>query len=258
MCYDTTQLAFRIYKEAIRLKASPDEIQALKEKWEKLKGSDVDLYHASGFDHPKLAAFTKKEQHLDLNRFEWGLIPNWTKSIEQAEEIWNKTINARGETVFEKASFMDAAHNGRCIIPVDGYFEHFHKHGKTFPYLIRREDEKPLFIGGITSKWINPQNGEERNTLSFVTTKATSFLSTIHNNPKMKESRMLFLLEDEDTEQWLHGNQNEAKELIRPNEKQKLKAHTVKRIRGKNAVGNSKEVLEEKHYPELDEPLTLF
>lgn len=258
MCYDTAQLAFKIYKEAIRLKASPDEIQALKEKWEKLKGDDVELYHASGFDHPKLAAFTHDNQALNLNRFEWGLIPSWTKSKAQAEEIWNKTINARGETIFEKSSFKEAAHTGRCIIPVDGYFEHFHKHGKTFPYLIRREDEKPMFIGGITSKWLNPENGIERKTMSFVTTKATPFLSKIHNNPKMKESRMLLLLDDENTNQWLEGNETEVKELIRPNTTQKLKAHTVRRIRGKNAVGNSKEALEKKNYPELDEPLTLF
>lgn len=258
MCYDTTQLAFKIYKEAIRLKATPNEIQFLKEKWEKLKSDDVELYHASGFDHPKLAAFKSIDSTLTIDQYQWGLIPTWVKNETQALEIWNKTINARGETIFEKASFKEAAQNNRCIIPIDGYFEHFHKAGKTFPYYIQRQDNVPMFIGGLTSNWKNPDDGIENKTLSFVTTKANKFLSTIHNNPKMKESRMLFILDDQNAQQWLEGNEREATELIKPNTSIDLKAHTVRKLRGKNAVENKKEAIEEVHYSELDEPLTLF
>lgn len=258
MCYDTTQLAFKIYKEAIRLKASPQEIDFLKSKWEKLKGSDVDLYHASGFDHPELAAFKSHNSKLTLQKYQWGLIPKWVKDEAQAKEIWNKTINARGETIFEKPSFKDAARTNRCIIPIDGYFEHYHKHGKTFPYYIKKTDETRLFIGGLTSKWINSENGNSKDTMSFVTTKANDFLSKIHNNPKMKESRMLLILDDKNTEQWLEGNDKEASELIKPNTSIDLTAYTVKKLRGKNSSKNNREAIEEVHYHELDEPLTLF
>jgi putative SOS response-associated peptidase YedK len=258
MCYDTTQLAFRIYKEAIRLKASPEEIDFLKSKWEKLKGGDIELYHASGFDHPDLAAFKMENSELTLQKYQWGLIPSWIKNERQAKELWNKTINARGETIFEKPSFKEAAQMHRCIVPVDGYFEHFHKQGKTFPYYIKKSDDTKMFIGGLTSRWSNPENGMIKNTFSFVTTKANEFLTKIHNNPKMKESRMLLILDDKDAKQWLEGNENEASELIKPNTSIELKAHTVRKLRGKKSNKNSEEAIEEVHYPELDEPLTLF
>ena len=119
MCYDTAQLAYRIYRDAIRLKASATEVDFLKKKWDRLKEGQPDYYHANGFDHPELIVFTKEDKKLDISQAAWGLIPSWTKSEEKAKEIWNKTIIARGESMFEKPSFKESAEANRCVIPVD-------------------------------------------------------------------------------------------------------------------------------------------
>ena len=62
-----------------------------------------------------------------------------TKKIEMMRWYFNPTwakkpmnlINARSETLHEKPSFRDA---GRCVIPVDGWYEWYRQDGKKQPY----------------------------------------------------------------------------------------------------------------------------
>jgi putative SOS response-associated peptidase YedK len=180
------------------------------------------------------------------------------KDESQAKEIWNKTLNARGETIFEKPSFRDSAKKSRCVIPLDGFYEHHHKGGKTFPYYIQRKDKESLLVGGLTSEWVNEVTGEIIKSMTILTTPGNELMKEIHNNPKLKEARMPFLLEDKDARLWLEGEENEVKGLIKPNLDQKLEAHTVRRLRGSNYVGNCQEAQEEFDYDELIEPPTLF
>ena len=95
MCYEASQLAEKIYREAVRIGASKEEVERLKFKWESLKDIHKNHYHSNAFSHEKFAVFTFKEK-LDLELCHWGLIPSWTKSEKQARETCNKTINARG------------------------------------------------------------------------------------------------------------------------------------------------------------------
>ena len=183
MCYETSQLAEKIYREAVRLGADPDEIDRLKLKWEQLKAEHSGYYHASGFQHPKLAVLQSKENKIELDLSVWGLIPHWVKEEEQAQQIWNRTINARGETIFEKPSFRQAASTGRCILPLDGFFEHHHKNGRAFPYYIKTANKERLLIGAIKDSWTNRATGEIIDSFSIVTTPGNELLSEIHNNP---------------------------------------------------------------------------
>ena len=45
---------------------------------------------------------------------QWGLIPYWSKEAKGV-------INAREETIEEKASFKDSFERRRCLIPADGF-----------------------------------------------------------------------------------------------------------------------------------------
>lgn len=251
MCYDTAQLAYRIYRDAVRLKASPEEIEFLKEKWKHLKEGYPDFYHASGFQYPELLVFSKEDDKIDLSRAVWGLIPAWTESEERAQQLWNNTLISRGEDMFDKPSFRKAAEKGRCIIPMDGFFEHYHQNGKTFPYYIQRKDEKRMFVGGLKESWTNPSTGEIIESIAIITTKANELMRTIHNNPKLKESRMPLLLDEDDIDTWFKGTKEEIQNLIRPNTSQVLTTKTVKPIRGKNYIGNIPEANEEFEYAEL-------
>lgn len=253
MCYDTLQLKERIYKDAIRSGARKEELDRLLKEIERIKESHgIPYFHANGFAHPQLLTFDHLENQFHLRPRYWGLIPAWVKSEEQASEIWNRTINARGETIFEKPAFRDAAKQARIVLPLDGFFEHFHFAGNSYPHLIERKDGESMLIGGLQSEWLNQATGEILETFTIVTTKANQMMSQIHNNPKLKESRMPLILNDDDCEQWMQGSVEDVKELIRPNIDIELKAKTVQRLRGKSYLGNTEEATREVHYPELD------
>lgn len=256
MCYNASQLAEKIYKDAVRLGATDDELELLKSKIEEAK--QLESFHKSGYDHPILHAFDKMNGILNLNFHQWGLIPNWVKDEGSAKEIANKTLNARGETIFEKPSYKEAALNSRCIVPLDGYFEHHHKFKKTFPFYIHSRNEERLFAAGLTSKWKSP-NGELLSSFAIVTSKATIQLAEIHNNPAMKESRMPLLLNEKEALIWMDiSKNNEIINLIKPNESIELDTYTVNKLSGIKYEGNNADIIKKKHYPELDEPLTLF
>lgn len=258
MCYETAQLAYRIYKEAERIGADHEEVERLRKKWERLKERHPEFYHVKGFDHPDLAVLTKAAKKIDVDLYQWGLIPPWAKDIAQAKEISNKTLNARGETLFEKSVFREAAHNHRCIIPLNGFYEHHHKNKLTFPYYIQAQNEERLLVGGVSSEWNNPLTGQKVKTFSIVTTPGNEFMSKIHNNPKMAGPRMPLILNPEDAPTWLQGNDREAEKLIHPNTEIVLKSHTVERLNGHKYKGNTPEVRDEKTYTELIDPPTLF
>lgn len=259
MCYNALQLKRRIYDDAVRNGATEDELKELEEEINRLeeKHEYQNQYHLSGFNHSELLAYDKLDGKLRLRSHTWGLIPTWIKSEYDAHQIWNNTINARGETIFEKPSFKDSAKSKRCVIPLDGFYEFKHHKGKTFPHIIREVDDKPMMVGGLLSKWLNKESGELVDTISLVTTKANPYMAKIHNPPG-REARMPLILNDEDVETWLNGNEEDVKKLIRPNNRIELKSHTVRKLSGKSYIGDVEEIMEEYSYPELNEPPTLF
>src|SRR5210317_1181079 len=52
----------------------------------------------------------------ELSFYKWGLIPFWAKD----KSIGNKMINAKGETIMEKASFKNPFKRKRCLVLSDG------------------------------------------------------------------------------------------------------------------------------------------
>ena len=99
------------------------------------------------------------------------MVPHWVEDKKQLKELWNKTLNAGGETIFEKPSFRESAKHNRCIIYVNGFYEHQHLHRKTFPFYIHQKNDKPLPLSGLWSEWTDRESGETLNTFSIVTTK---------------------------------------------------------------------------------------
>ena len=252
MCYD---IKASLTSQLRRAQLRSDEA-AIKEVREKLRPFvDNNLYHGSGYAHPNTLIYTNKDPFLPKISI-WGLIPHWVKDNKQRFQFWNNTLNARGETIFEKPSFRDSANHKRCIIVLDGFYEHHHYKGNTYPFLIQNKSKNPMTIAGLWSEWLDKETGELINSFSIVTTKANDLMSKIHNNPKLSESRMPVILAEETIEQWLLPIQHEAdrkiiEELIRPYSKNDLKAFTVHKLRGKNSLGNVPEATKEHVYEEL-------
>ncbi|MBR8536282.1 SOS response-associated peptidase [Carboxylicivirga sediminis] len=204
MCYTAKYLIEKALKRARHYGIAED----IRRYEEELKDFN-DLEKASGFSHPKIIIYTNKEPYHPILS-QWGLIPHWIRNTAQAHDIWNKTLNARGESIFEKPSFKDAAHSWRCLIPVAGFYEYHHRDNTTIPYYIARQDNEAMLLAGLWSQWINPDNGQSHHTCTIVTTQANELMAHIHNNPKAKEPRMPLILPDGKEEDWLQLKDKDA------------------------------------------------
>ncbi len=258
MCYDASYLTKRALDYARLRGHDPQNIADLEIQWEQIKKNLGPKFHTSGFEHPYLVGY-KHEPAMQVHTFYWGLIPFWVKDGKSAQQMAHRTLNARGETIFEKPAFRSSAKNHRAVVVVDQFFEHHHHKGKTYPFLIKRKDEAPMHLAALWSEWVNKETGEVLQSASIVTTDGNQLLSKIHNNPKMKGPRMPVILEPETTETWLNPElaKKQVLELMQPYEDRALDAYPVGRLRGKNRVGNQKEVLEKVNYPELAESMNL-
>lgn len=265
MCYSISQGKRNAYLTALKQGVSAEELERLYEEWQQAQRDEAErdtespMAFLSGFEHPKLFTLVK-EVELRATRFTWGLIPEWSKDRSQAMEIRTKTLNARGESIFEKASFKAAAIANRCLIFVNGFFEYYHFKGKTYPnYIQYEEKDKPMVFGGLWSEWTDHQSGEVFQSAAIVTTQGNELMTSIHNNPKVNGPRMPLILESENFDQWLTATKRgEVEELIKPLPDGKLKAHTVKRLVGKKGIGDSDEATKEYLYPDLNVQGTLF
>jgi len=249
MCYDVQSKLETLLKRAIRFH-DDEGIRRIKEE---LAPYLKNHFHASGFTHPALLIYPDKNPITPIPSV-WGLIPHWVKDQKQKLQIWNNTINARGETIFEKPSFRDAALKNRCILYLDGFYEHHYHKSKPYPFFIFKKDEKPMAIAGLWSEWLDKESGEIVNTFTIVTTKANDIMKKIHNNPKLTEARMPVILSEENEDKWLEStlDENFIKSIIQPYTEDELAYHSVQKLKGKNAIENSPEASEEFIYDELE------
>ncbi|HEY5690653.1 MAG TPA: SOS response-associated peptidase [Cyclobacteriaceae bacterium] len=208
------------------------------------------IYYASGFDHPDLPVITN-ERSDEVRMLNWGLIPFWTKNAADVVKIQNQTLNARSETIFEKPAFKESVRERRCLIIVDGFYEHHHENKKTFPHHILRKDREPVTLAGVWDIWRG--NGMERTTVSIVTTWANKLMERIHNNPKTSDGpRMPVILSQEKEKDWLTvDGEDQLKKLMVPFDEYEMEAYTVPRLKGKHAVGNNESAISKYDYPEL-------
>lgn len=215
-----------------------------------------DWHYANAFNHDNFAIYTNWEPTTPVVA-QWGLIPHTKDSYDEAKKMQTFTLNARGETLFDKPSFEESAKFNRCVIYVDGFFEYFHKAGKKFPYFIHAADEQPLALAGMWSEWSVESLNKVIRSFTIITTRANSLMQEIHNKPKAKESRMPVILAEELVEEWLDPsheefNGSDLKLFLKPIDARALKAHTVPRLMGNQGVGNTKDAKKEWHYPELN------
>jgi len=249
MCYDVKAQTEAQLKRAMR-DANEEAIREIKQKL--LQQTDLPLFHVTGFAHPKMFIYTSESPNYPVVS-QWGLVPSWA---QDKKDIWNKTLNARGETIFEKNSFRKSAQDKRCIICIDGFYEHHHHGKETIPYYISRKDNKPISLAGLWNEWTDRETGESLNTFSIVTTEGNPMMAEIHNNPKLKGPRMPVILPDELEDGWLADLEDELDrerliELITSYPETELQAHTVGKLRGKHALGNVPEASELFEYDDV-------
>ncbi|MEY3049498.1 MAG: hypothetical protein RL365_1536 [Bacteroidota bacterium] len=157
-------------------------------------------YYANGFNFPSWNIITLQPQ---IKRMQWGLIPRWFTG-ERIINIASKTLNARVETLSEKASFKKLVSTNRCIVPSSGFFEFQHQGKEKIPYFIYPSDAPLFSMAGLYDEWLNRETGETIQSFTIITTVANPLMEEIHNHKK----RMPLILEQSQIESYLESEKN--------------------------------------------------
>lgn len=139
-----------------------------------------------------------------LRHLTWGLVPSWSK-----EPKLGRMINARAESVRERASFRRPFRSRRLIVPVAGFYEWFPtqqkgRSGKALkqPFYLRpKDDQHPLALAGLYEFWRDKTKADDDPdrwliTFTIITTRATDDVGHIHD-------RMPMTVAPENWEAWL-------------------------------------------------------
>ncbi len=220
MCYNVAYIEKRGEKYAARYKHLAGEQQELNLEEIELPTS----YFLSAFAHPQLPLV--KQDGIAL--YTWGLIPSWIKDEQNAKEIRTKTLNAMGETAFEKPSFRKSMGAKRGIIGVSGFFEWRDVSKVKYPYFIKVRGEDFTSLACIYEEWVNPVTEEILPTFSIVTTAANLLMEKIHN----VKMRMPLILSREIEKDWLNSELpiSEVQKIIQPFDATKMEAYPVSQL----------------------------
>lgn len=147
--------------------------------------------------------FTESPPQVRLMR--WGLVPFFAKEFRTDYA----TFNARVETVETSPVFRKAFKHGRCILPINHFYE-WHKVGAgknmvRTPYLIKHKTDDWMGIAAIYDIWKDAEDMAHYS-FSVITTTANELMSKIH-------SRQPCILRQEDEEKWMDNSWYEIKAL---------------------------------------------
>lgn len=178
----------------------------------------------------QFAGVISNDQRDELVLYKWGLIPSWSKD----PTIGGRMINARSETLEEKASFKTPLRRKRCIVPVSGFYEWQAREGGKFPIYIYPKAQPIFALAGLWDSWRDPVSGDELRTFTIITTAANGFMRQYHE-------RMPVILRREDYDLWLSPAEktpDQLRPLLRPFDEDALTAHEVSRAVNTPAVDN--------------------
>lgn len=134
------------------------------------------------------------ERAVSIDPARWGLFPHWKK-----DDSGPPLFNARAETVADKPSFRDAYRKGRCLIPMNGYYE-WHEKKPQFVSL-GGDDTELLWAAGLWS------TGLDQLSTTMLTTDSAGSIAWLHH-------RMPRFLTAAEIIPWLCGDP--APDLLQP------------------------------------------
>ncbi|WP_091020695.1 SOS response-associated peptidase [Paenibacillus amylolyticus] len=170
-----------------------------------------------------------------LGSLRWGLVPVWFKD----DKIGNKMINARAETLTEKASFKRLISSKRCIIPTNGFYEWKKEGSEKRPMRILMKDDHLFSLAGLYDTRTDP-DGNKLSTCTIITTQPNDLMEDIHN-------RMPVILRPEDEAAWLGRDNDDVQSLLgllKPYQASEMRAYEVPKEVG-NVRNNNVDLIKE-------------
>jgi putative SOS response-associated peptidase YedK len=174
------------------------DIEEIKERFD-IQGSFDEEYQFSYNIAPSQSVLSVINDGVRnrLGYLRWGLIPFWAKD----EKAGYKMINARAETIAEKASFRNAYKKKRCLIIADSFYEWKKTPERKIPMRIKLKNHAPFGMAGLWESWKSPE-GISIYSCSVITTVPNELMTSIHD-------RMPVILKPEDEKDWLNPNNND-------------------------------------------------
>lgn len=161
-----------------------------------------------------------EEDNRLLKLMRWGLVPFWAKE----PSIGYRMINARAETIAEKASFKNPFKKKRCLVLASGFYEWVKTQKKSTktPLYFRLKNKEPFAFAGLWDEWKQPDSGK---LLSFtiITTGPNELMKPIHD-------RMPVILHEKDESTWLDpelADFDRLLPLLRPFPSDRMEAYEV-------------------------------
>lgn len=147
----------------------------------------------------------------------WGLVPGWVKdplAPGPDGRRRSRPINARGETVADKPFFRGAWRHRRALLPADGFYEWQERQdpdtGRIWkqPWLFRRRDRSPFWLGGLWERWVGADGGELE-TAVILTTAPNELMARVHD-------RMPVVIPDGLEQAWLEPDDGPSLRALQP------------------------------------------
>ncbi|MEC0275898.1 SOS response-associated peptidase [Peribacillus frigoritolerans] len=178
------------------------DIEEIKERFD-IQGSFDEEYQFSYNIAPSQSVLSVINDGVRnrLGYLRWGLIPFWAKD----EKAGYKMINARAETIAEKASFRNAYKKKRCMIIADSFYEWKKTPERKIPMRIKLKNHAPFGMAGLWESWKSPE-GISIYSCSVITTVPNELMTSIHD-------RMPVILKPEDEKDWLNPSINDPAHL---------------------------------------------
>lgn len=184
-------------------------------------------YNLAPTDQIPIVRIDPRDGERELVMARWGLVPWWSKSLPNIPHI-----NARAETVHEKALFRESFAKRRALIPATGFFEWQQRADGKQPYRFRREDLEPFAFAGI---WEFARLGaEEILSAAIIVGEPNPLAAAVHD-------RVPGILDPGDYDRWLDPAApiDELRSLLRPFPAEQMIAQAVSRA--VNSVKNDNE-----------------
>jgi putative SOS response-associated peptidase YedK len=119
----------------------------------------------------------RTEDRNEVKHMRWGLVPSWA----QDPSIGQRMINARADTLLEKASFKQLVARRRCLVPADGFYEWRREGKRKVPMWVRLKSHEPFAFAGLWDSWLDRDSGSELYTFTIITTQANALVRRIHD-----------------------------------------------------------------------------
>jgi len=173
----------------------PKRFNVMKNSWYKASTYGTSYNIAPGFIVPVVTK-NNQDNYNELELMKWGLIPFWAKD----PNIGFKLINARSDSLAQKASFKESFKKRRCLIPATAFYEWKKSEDSKnkIPYLFKLKSDEIFSFAGLFDSWKDAE-GKEIKTFTIITTDANEIMKDVH-------SRMPVILNKSEEDVWLDKN----------------------------------------------------